>query len=192
MKNFSSSKNVFFRGFVVVSQFSVCCLMAGVANAEPISPALQTKVSQYKKKMQEWAASAAVVGAVKEANSKGGVLPGMSVGKWDALDEADPIVKSLQISQSGKALSDFSKDKGINKLYLRDEKGNLVASTSKPLLFNNVSRPQFASCIKGNAPWSDGEVKSDPSTGVKGVHICVPVVDAGKAIGVLHSSVNAD
>lgn len=141
--------------------------------------------------MQQWAADPTLVSAVKEANAKGGLLPGMTVGKWDGLEESDPVVKSLQTSPAGVKLAALNQDKGISKLYLRDEKGNLVASTSKPLLFNNFSRPQFASCFKSEAPWNANEVKSDPSTGVKGVHLCVPVLDGKHAIGVLHSSVNA-
>jgi hypothetical protein len=77
------------------------------------------------------------------------------------------------------------------KLVLRDEKGNLVAASLKPVIYNNAARPPFANAIKG-AAWVDKEVKPDPSSGVKGVQVSAPVMDGGKAIGVLHSAVNAD
>ena len=151
---------------------------------------LQTKVDTYKKKLVEWAANPAIVNAAKESNTKGGLAPGMNNSKWDDLGEKDALVMSFQTSEAGKLVTNWETDTAITKLYLRDEKGNLVASSSKPLLYNNGTKPPFVNGMKGEA-WNAGEVKPDPATQVKGVHISAPVLDGGKPIGVLHSSVAA-
>lgn len=161
------------------------------ANAEPISPEVQAKVEQYKKKLREWAANPVFITAVKEANAKGGMVPGMTNAKWDELKEHDPVVMSFQTSAAGKLLSKLEGDKGISKLYLRDEKGNLVAGSNKPLLFNNASRIPFKSAIGGKV-FSESEIKSDPTTLEKSVQASAPILDGGKPIGVIHTAVSAN
>lgn len=178
----------------------VSALMVGVviafctsmdAAADPITPEVAAKVEAYKKKLQEWAANPTLVSAVKEANAKGGAVAGMSNSKWDELADADPAVKGLQTSAAGKFLTKLEEDKGISKLYLRDEKGNLVAGSNKPLLYNNATRAPFKNAI-GGKPWSEAEAKADPTTQEKSVQTSVPVMDGGKAIGVLQTAVAAN
>lgn len=164
------------------------CHVALPAYAEPITADAQAKVDSYKKKLEGWAANPAIVAAAKEGNAKGGGVPGMNNGKWDGLEENDAAVKSLQTNSAGKLLADWDKDPAINKLYLRDEKANLIAGSNKALRYNNASAAQFASCIKG-ASWSDKEMKADPTTGIKSVQVCVPVLDGGKPVGVMNSAV---
>ncbi len=113
----------------------------------------------------------------------------MGNAKWTDLDEKDPVVLTFQNNEAGKIISKWDADKGISKLYLRDEKGNLIASSNKPLLYNNGSKPWIANPMKEGKPWSASEVKPDPATQIKGVHVSVPVLDGGKSIGVLHTSV---
>ena len=160
--------------------------------ADPISPDLQAKIDTYKKKLVEWAANPMFIAAVKESNAKGGLVPGMNNAKWDDLAEKDPVVLGFQSNEAGKAVSQLAQDKGISKLYLRDEKGNLVACSNKPLLYNNSSKPWIANPLKDGKPWFATEVKPDPATQIKGVHLAVPVLDNGKTIGVLHTSVVAE
>ena len=150
---------------------------------------VQAKVDTYKKKLVEWAANPAIVAAVKDANAKGGLVAGMTNAKWDELADADPVVKGFQTSAAGKLVSHWEEDKGINKLYVRDEKGNLVAGSNKPLLFNNSTRAPFKSAIGGSV-FAEGAVKEDPTTGKKSVQVSVPVMDGGKPIGVLHTAVS--
>lgn len=162
----------------------------GSARAE-LPPDVKAKVDPYKKKMVEWAANPAIVAAVKESNAKGGLAAGMTNAKWDELAEGDPVVKGFQTSAAGKAVIKYEEDKGINKLYARDEKGNLVAGSNKPLLYNVASRGPFQAGIKGTI-WDSGEVKPDPTTQKKSVQVGVPIMDGGKVIGVLHSAVTVE
>lgn len=156
-----------------------------------LPPDVQSKVDGYKKKLVEWAANPAIVAAVKESNAKGGLVAGMSNAKWDELADADPVVKGFQSSAAGKLVTKWEEDKGINKLYARDEKGNLVAGSNKPLLYNVASRGPFQAGIKGQV-WDSGSVKPDPTTQAKSVQLGVPILDGGKPIGVLHSAVTIE
>jgi hypothetical protein len=152
---------------------------------------LQAKVDTYKKKLVDWAANPTIVKAVKEANAKGGFLPGMNNGKWDALAENDPQVTSILSTPASKLVIQWEADKGINKLFVRDEKGNMVAGSGKSLLYNASARPPVKEAMKGS-PWNADEVKPDPTTQIKSVHVSAPVLDGGKVIGVLHTAVTAE
>jgi hypothetical protein len=163
----------------------------GVARAADLPAPLQAKVEKYKKQLVDWAANPAVVAATRDANSKGGVLPGMTNAKWNDLEEKDPAVQSTMTSPVGVQIKKWEEDKNINKLFLRDLKANLVAGSSKSLLFNAANRTPVISALKGE-PWGDTVVKPDPTTQVKSVQISVPVLDGGKVIGVLHSSLTAE
>ncbi len=162
------------------------------ANAQ-VPADLQAKVDAAKVTLAEFAKNPALVSAVKDANAKGGIIVGMSNGKWDEIAESDAQVTGISGSAASKALAGFAgKHAELNKLYLRDEKGNLIAAGSggKPLLWNIASRPFFKPAMEGKA-WSDSAVKPDASTQVKGVLFAVPVMNGGKAIGLLQSNFTA-
>jgi C4-dicarboxylate-specific signal transduction histidine kinase len=160
-------------------------------SADPISSETQAHVDQYKKKLTEWAANPGLIAAVKDANAKGGLAPGMTNPKWDDLKDTDPVVTGFQSSEASKYLKTLEADKGINKLYARDQHGNLVAGSNKPALFNNAARPPFKNAMEGKA-YADSEVKEDPTTRKRSVQVSVPIMSEGKPIGVLHTAVNAN
>lgn len=145
---------------------------------------LQAKVDKYKQKLVEWAANPVIVQAVKEANANG-AQGGMSNAKWQDVADNDPVAKSFTTSKAGALLKKWEEDTGINKLVLRDEKGNLVAASTKPLLFNNAVRPVYINGIKGQV-WADNKLTPDPTTQIKGVQASAPVLDGKKVIGVIH------
>lgn len=174
-----------------------CLMMLGMVltispavAADSLPPALQAKVDQYKQKMAEWAADPAIITAVKEANAKGS-LAGMSNSKWLEVDEKSPTSQAFTTSKAGSMVKKWEEDKQINKLVVRDEKGNLVAASTKPLLYNNAVRPVYINAIKGQ-PWSAGNIAPDPTTQVKSVQASVPVIDGGKVIGVLHAGITSE
>lgn len=156
-----------------------------------LPPTLQAKVDGYKKKLVEWAANPVIVKAVKDANAKGGLVPGMTNGKWDELAENDPVVLGTLNTPASKLVMQWEADKGINKLFVRDEKGNMVAGSGKSLVYNAAARPPFKEAMKGKA-WSANEVKPDPTTQIKSVHVSAPVLDGGQVIGVIHTAVTAE
>lgn len=156
------------------------------AIADPVPASAQAQIDSYKKKFAEWGSQPAIVAAVREANGKGGMLPGMNNAKWEELTDKDPAVQQFLASTAGKQVSTWEQDKLLGKVYVRDEKGNLVAASNKPLLFNNANRPAFQNGLKG--AWADSQVKPDPTTQRKSVQVSAPVLDGGKAIGVIHGS----
>ncbi len=172
--------------------FSAGLLAIPAANAQ-VPADLQAKVDVAKATLADFAKTPAVVAAVKDSNTKGGIIAGMSNAKWDELTETDAQVKGIDANPTSKLIQGFAgKHPEMNKLYLRDEKGNLVASGSggKTLLWNVGSRPFFKAVMEGKA-WSDSAIKPDPTTQVKGVAFVVPVMDGGKAIGMLQSNFTA-
>lgn len=171
---------------------SAGCLIAPFAHAQ-VPADLQAKVDAAKGKLAELGKNPAVLAATKEANGKGGIIAGMTNAKWDEIAENDAQVNGINGNATSKVLQGFSaKHPELNKLYLRDEKGNLVATGSggKPLLWNIATRPFYKPVMEGKA-WSDSAVKPDASTQVKGVLFAVPVMDGGKAIGLLQSNYTA-
>jgi len=169
------------------------CLALGssLAQAADLSAAMQAKVTKYQKQLVEWAANQTILTATKEANGKGGILPGMNNAKWNDLDDKDPIVMATLNSPAGQLIQKWEADKNLNKLFLRDQKANLIAGSSKTLLFNSASRGSAINALKGQV-WSDNDIKPDPTTQIKSVQVSVPVLDGGQAIGILHGSVTAD
>ena len=69
--------------------------------------------------------------------------------------------------------------------------GHVIASSVKPLIYKNSSRPVFTHPMEGK-PWNAGKIKPDPTTQIKSVHVGVPVLDGGKVIGVLHAGVSVE
>lgn len=166
-------------------------LASSVAGAaDPLPAPMQAKVELYKKKLAEWAANPVIVAATKESAATGG-LAGMTNGKWNDLDDKDPVVKAFETNKAGLLIKKWEEDAGINKLVLRDDKGNLVASSTKPVVYNNAARPVFANAIKGQF-WAAAEIRPDPTTGIKSVQAGAPVMDGGKVIGVIHVGITAD
>ncbi|WP_325426965.1 hypothetical protein [Aquabacterium sp.] len=164
------------------------CLAAPAWSSE-LPADVQVKVEKAKKRLAELAADPAVVSAVREANARDGA--GMTNGKWVDLGDADPFVKTILTSKVSGQIAQWEKaDDTVNKLILRDQKGNLIGASVRPLIFNNASRPVFANPIKGQV-WAAGEIKPDTTTQIPSVHVAAPVIDGGKAIGVLQAGVTA-
>ncbi|HYD95853.1 MAG TPA: PDC sensor domain-containing protein [Noviherbaspirillum sp.] len=161
-----------------------------VSASESFPPPLQQKVDKYKQKLVEWAANPVIVDAVKEANARG-AASGMSNSKWLEVDEKSAAAQVYSTSKAGVLVTRWEEDKSINKLVVRDEKGNLVAASTKPLLYNNAVRPVYINAMKGQA-WAAGAVAPDPTTQVKSVQASAPVMDGGKVIGVIHAGISAE
>lgn len=163
--------------------------LAAPASAADLPPAVHAKVEKAKKRLVELAAEPHVVAAVRDANAQGN--GGLSNGKWVDMADSDPAVKNILSSKVSALISKWEQtDDSVNKLVLRDQKGNLIGASVRPMIYNNASRPVFANAIKGQ-PWAADEIKPDTSTQVPSVHVSAPVLDGGKPIGVLHAGVTA-
>ncbi len=176
---------------LLASSFLAFTCLVSPASANGSLPAdIQAKVDKAKKLLVDRAADPAVVAAVREANARG--PGGMSNGKWIELEEGAPPVKALLATGVSRQIAVWeSADKTINKIVLRDNKGNLVAASVRPLIFNNANRAVFTKPFEAQQVWSAGEIKPDPTTQIPSVHVAAPVMDGGKAIGVLQAGVSA-
>jgi hypothetical protein len=161
--------------------------------ADPVTPVLKTKVDRYKQILADWALDPNIIAAVRNSNASGGALLGMSNSKWNYLDANDPMVTQFRTSQTANLIMKWeSAQQGvISAIYLRDSQGNLVASSrAKPHAYNNKTKLPFEMAMKGLA-WAADEVESDAEAQVRGVEISAPVLDNGKSIGILHTTVIA-
>jgi hypothetical protein len=176
---------------LLASSFLAFTCLAPPAAANGSLPAdLQAKVEKAKKLLVERAADPGVVAAVRDANTRG--PGGMSNGKWIELEDGAPAVKTLLATGTSRQIAAWeAADKTINKIVLRDNKGNLVAASVRPLIFNNANRAVFTKPFEAQQAWSAGEIKPDPTTQIPSVHVAAPVMDGGKAIGVLQAGVSA-
>ncbi len=172
--------------------FGLSCLVVSATSQAQLPADVQEKVNAYKTQLQKWASHPVIVNAVKNANATGSVLPDMSNSRWLDVPESDPRVTQLSSNDAGALMSEWEADPNISKLYLRDAEGNMVAAgRNKPLLWNNKTKPPFQNAIKGEGVWTADEIKPDPASQIPGVHVSAPIMDGGKAIGVLHTSVVA-
>lgn len=169
---------------------SALAFSALVAPAHAELPAdVAAKVEKARKRLVDLAADPALVAAVREANGRDN--GGMNNGKWIDLADNDAAVKSATTNKVSLQIARWEQaDDTVNKIVLRDQKGNLVGASTRPLIYNNANRPVFANAIKGQ-PWNAGEVKPDTTTQVPSVHVSAPVLDGGRPIGVLHAGVTA-
>jgi hypothetical protein len=156
-----------------------------------LPPNVAATVEKYKVQLSEWAANPAVVTAVRASNAQGGSIPGMTNGKWDELTEDDPQVVAILSNPVSELVKEWERDDAINKLFVRDANGNLVAGSSKTLLYNAAARPPIKEALKGQ-PWGASQIRPDPTTQINSVHVSAPVLDNGQVIGVLHTAVTAE
>jgi hypothetical protein len=173
----------------LMGTLALAVAMAFPVQAGELPADVAAKVTAVTKQLVQLATDPAIVSAVKEANGR--EVGVMNNGKWADIADSDAAVKAITGSKVGVQIAKLeSANTAVNKLVLRDQKGNVIGASAKPLLFNNASRPQFANAMKGQ-PWAGNEVKPDPTTQIPSVQVGVPVLDGGKAIGVLHAGVSA-
>lgn len=167
---------------------SVCLVFSvslTTAFAGGLDATTQAKVDKYKKQLADWAQDPAVIAAVEQANKNSN---SMSNDSWKALKPQDTKVMSYQESAAGKKLTSWNSDKSLGKLFLRDKKGNLVAGSKKPAIFNIADRPAFSKAMNGKG-WNASKVKPDPTTKLSSVQVSYPVISNGANIGVIHTAV---
>ncbi|EGJ10969.1 hypothetical protein G7087_05450 [Rubrivivax benzoatilyticus] len=173
---------------LVITAALLACGTGFVAAAE-LPADVQAKVERAKKRLVEMAADPVVIATVREANTRD--ASGMNNGKWVDLPDSDPLVKAMLGGKASQLIVKWEQaDPTINKILLRDQKGNIVAGSTKPLIYNNATRPVFANALKGQ-PWAADEIKPDTTTQIPSVHVSAPVLDGGKPIGVIHAGLTA-
>jgi len=172
----------------IIATLFITLLSFTSVQAGDISPDLQVKLDIYKTKLSAWAKDPVIVNAVMQANNK---KAEMNNKTWKSLTASDAKVMPFLTNSAGKKLLGWESDKSLGKLLLRDKKGNLVAGSKKPAIFNISNRPAFTQAIRGKI-WNSKIPKADPTTKVSSIQLSIPVFSEGKEIGILHTSIIAN
>ncbi|MFV2056144.1 MAG: hypothetical protein ACC707_06715 [Thiohalomonadales bacterium] len=181
----STTRTPAVRKVIIALSFSFLTGVMGTTQAAGgLSPEIEKKIAEYKKKLESWGSNQEIIKAVEQMNKK---PPNMDNDKWKSLAKNDPVVLKYQNSMIGKQLSKWQQDKSLGKLFLRDNFGNLVAGSKKPAVFNIGDRKAFTKVSAENS-WHSTKVKPDPTTNQNAVQISIPVIQNGKKIGVLHTA----
>ena len=172
--------------------FLVVCLTAfqlAPCRGETLPPEKQKKVDEIVAQVQSWATDPLIVNAVKSQNAH---LPeeiaSITLEKWDSLTIMDPLVRGLLKNE----VSVFLKSKMTEALTLalvNDASGHKVGFASKPKNWLHKGMPQHEDPMNGKI--FQGPLTVHPATGMYQLLLGIPVVDAGKPIGVIIVGVKA-
>jgi hypothetical protein len=166
-------------------------ISAAIVKAQPRTPTaeLDPPTQAAVEHIRTWTRNAAILGAVREQNALNISLSRIrSIDiSWMTATEPDarmqtllknPCAKSLQASTAARA--------GYREAFVMDNQGALVCMTRKTSDYWQGDEDKWT---KGFAEGRGGVYVSEPeldeSTGVKLIHISVPIMDGGKAIGVI-------
>jgi hypothetical protein len=156
---------------------------AQLACASGLDAAQQGKVDAKVKEIQSWAATAAIVDAVKAYNgAKSPEAAAMDQAKWAGLSVIDPFVRGLTKNAAAEALK-AKKGEVVSEAFLSGADGGKVAFVGKPTNWSHQGKPKHDQPMSGKT-WQ-GAVEIDESSGLQQVQVAVPVVDGGKPIGSL-------
>lgn len=148
-----------------------------------LDSAVQAKVDAKVKAIAEWAATPAVVEAVKAQNANPPTEhAGVTQDKWKSLTVLDPFVRGFSKNAAADLLKS-KKTEEISEAFLSSADGTKVAFLSKPSNWSHKGKPKHDVPMSGKT-WQ-GTVEVDESTGLQQVQVSVPVIDGGKAIGSL-------
>ena len=171
---------------------AVVALLPVVALASnfEVTPVVQTELEKQAKVLATWAADPVVVAAVKEQNAKGPIA-GMDNTKWKAVRRSDPIVQALVGNAAGQLLrKKIDASNGtLDKAFLNGAQGEKVAFAEKTISYIHKGQDKFDVPMSTGKAWQMTKPWFDESLQGYAMQVAVPVMDGGKAIGVLVASV---
>jgi hypothetical protein len=160
------------------------------AVAFDLTPAVQAELDKQKAALVKWAADPVVVSAVKEQNAKGPIA-GMDNAKWKAMRRSDPVVQAMVKSPAGEFLVKKIEASGgaLDKAFLSAAHGEKVAFAEKTISYIHKGQEKFDAPLGSGKPWQMSKEWFDESLQGYAIQVAAPVMDGGKAIGVLVASV---
>lgn len=142
------------------------------------------------------AANTVIVDAVKEQNAKDLSLDEIKRidDEWQATKELTPFKKSLQTNRAGKRLKrSVRRNPTYGEAFLTDNKGaNVAAYPATSDYWQGDEKKFIASYDNGEGKVVIGPVEYDESSKTHAAQVSVPILDDGKAIGVLIVGVELD
>ena len=169
----------------IIGGWLLAALLAGsqLAAASGLDAAQQGKVDAKVKEIQSWAATPAIVAAVKAYNAaKSADAAAMDQAKWAELSVIDPFVRGLTKNAAAEVLK-ANKGEVVSEAFVSGADGGKVAFLGKPTNWSHKGKPKHEQPLSGKT-WQ-GPVEIDESSGLQQVQVAVPVVDGGKPIGSL-------
>ncbi len=150
-----------------------------------ITAAIQKELDRHTEQLKVWTTEPVLVRALVWENQRGPIA-GMDNEKWKTVRRSDDLIHSFINSDAGKFLGRKLEASGgvYVRAYLCAEKGENFVSTEKTARYLNAGQPSFDVPFSTVLPWQ-GPPEFDALTDTNDIHISVPVVHNGKAIGVL-------
>jgi hypothetical protein len=179
------------RAVELAAAFAIGLVTATASGAGfEITPAIQAELDRQKAIVATWAANPVVLGAVVSQNRRGPIT-GMDNAKWKMMRRSDPVVTAFQTSSAGQFLkSKLHESNGaVSEAFLNGAMGEKVAFVEKTTSYLHRGAAKFDSPFASARAWQ-GPAEFDESTQTYAVQIAVPVLEDGKAIGVLVVGVN--
>ncbi|QKJ65371.1 cache domain-containing protein [Deefgea piscis] len=160
------------------------------ANEFVMTPAIQSQLDKQKALIATWAANPIIEHAVEKQNQIG-PIPGMDKAKWKLIRRSDPLITEFQTNAAGQYLKSMqAKSKlAISEAFLSADKGEKVAFIEKTSSYIHQGQAKFDVPFTTGKAWQ-GKPEFDESTQTYALQIAVPVLSAGKPIGVLVVGIN--
>lgn len=175
----------------------VLMLNTHLVHAELSQEQLRTILKTKIERLEALATKSRLVSAVVEQNNQHLSLKKIKKRdeQWINSDENHPLKKSMSQGRAGISLRKVITTKGdvYNEAFLTDNQGANVAAFPLTSDYWQGDEDKWIKCFNnGNGQVYVGKVELDASTNTKAVQISVPVIDAGKTIGVLVVGVKLD
>ena len=164
--------------------------IVALASSFEVTPTVRAELEKQSRLLTVWAADPIIVAAVKEQNARGPIA-GMDNTKWKAIRRSDPIVQGL----TGNAAGQFLRKKveasngTLDKAFLNGAQGEKVAFAEKTISYIHRGQEKFDVPMSTGKAWQMTRPWFDESLQGYALQVAVPVMDGGKAIGVLVASV---
>ncbi|MGH9323523.1 MAG: PDC sensor domain-containing protein [Vicinamibacteria bacterium] len=162
--------------------------------SQKIDPAVEAEVQGRVAEVQGWAADPTIVAAVLEAD---GNLRSMDEIEeidrdWQAATGVTDFMRTLINHPASERLRELrSSDPALQEIFATDQLGALVAATNKTSDFYQGDEEKFHEAFaEGKGGIHIGKLALDESIQSYSIPIGVPVLDQGKAIGVLVATLN--
>lgn len=181
--------------FFLIFLLTVFAVSAGAQveiPAEELQELLRVKIRAIKR----LAANAVIIDAVKEQNARKVSIDEIKRidNKWRSTKELTPFKKSLQSNRAGKRLKrTVRRNPTYGEAFLTDNKGANVAAYPATSDYWQGDEGKFTTSYNnGEGKIVIGPVEYDESSKTHAAQVSVPVLEGGKAIGVLIVGVKLD
>lgn len=184
--------------FAVFAAAALASLSALAQTPPPRAPSteLDSAIRSEVEHIRTWTENAAILKAVREQNALDVPLSRIrSIDiSWMTSVEPDPRMQALLKNPCAKSLQAFTAARPeYREAFVMENQGALVCMTRKTSDYWQGDEDKWRkSFAEGRGAVFVTEPKLDESTGVRLIHVSVPIMDGGKAIGVISVGIDHD